>query len=458
MAVPRDLSKFLGDINWNFDDEEDVGSFPPSLLNASSHSSLNSSYSDLTRLRQQLSPDDNLGVAEELQSQQYTAINNLALKDYVEWSKIQGRATVEVDPPQPSSASSSAMLTQLLNMYVQQQQHQQQHGMFLPHPMLDQQMLPQNLQQQSSSAGAPSKKRPLEILSSGDGKSHNSGLFVDSSIARGQTEQVDDYEEEQDDFQASLSPKERRRERNKVLARKTRMKKKAELETLRSQVIELQTENKRLKMARYVLTLELLGNHKIPQAVRRRLVESGGGSEAVPFVNSVFNQSDTSMQAVADVLSKAQRSFCITNMEIDNYPIIYASPMFLEMTGYPVEEVVGKNCRFLQGKDTDKGDVARISEAISQGDEINIPLLNYRKDGSSFWNNLHLTPLKSQVGEVLLYVGIQIEITEEKAAVMKIRPSRRGGSAYSDGDTSTWTTHGSDQTDFAFDGHVSSPT
>merc|ERR1711991_704284 len=102
------------------------------------------------------------------------------------------------------------------------------------------------------------------------------------------------------------------------------------------------------------------------------------------------------------------------NMEIDNYPIIYASPMFLEMTGYPVEEVVGKNCRFLQGKDTDKGDVARISEAISQGNEINIPLLNYRKDGSSFWNNLHLTPLKSQVGEVLLYVGIQIEITEEK--------------------------------------------
>lgn len=177
-----------------------------------------------------------------------------------------------------------------------------------------------------------------------------------------------------------------------------------------------------LLLSRYVLTLELLGNHKVPVPIRQRLLEKGDGMLSI---NSTMRD-DAPMAEVVEMLTKVQRSFVITNMEIDDQPIIYASPLFLQLTGYSLEEVVGVNCRFLQGKDTNRDDVAKMAESIRWGLQVNVALLNYRKDGTPFWTSIHLAPIKNSVGEVLLYVGIQVEICAEKAVAMKAKAFTEG--------------------------------
>ena len=95
-------------------------------------------------------------------------------------------------------------------------------------------------------------------------------------------------------------------------------------------------------------------------------------------------------------------------------PLIYANKGFEKLTGYAVEEVIGKNCRFLQGKDTEQAPVDKLRRAIDHGEETTVELLNYKKDGTPFWNRLSITPLKNKAGEVTHYVGIQSDITEGK--------------------------------------------
>lgn len=95
-------------------------------------------------------------------------------------------------------------------------------------------------------------------------------------------------------------------------------------------------------------------------------------------------------------------------------PLIYANKGFEKLTGYAVEEVIGRNCRFLQGKDTEQAPVDELRRAIAHGEETTVELLNYKKDGTPFWNRLSITPLKNKAGEVTHYVGIQSDITEAK--------------------------------------------
>ena len=104
----------------------------------------------------------------------------------------------------------------------------------------------------------------------------------------------------------------------------------------------------------------------------------------------------------------------INTMSEEDKPLIYANEGFERLTGYSIKEVVGKNCRFLQGDGTDENSVNKIRQAIRSGTECTVELLNYKKDGTPFWNRLSLTPLKNSKGEVTNYVGIQSDITELK--------------------------------------------
>jgi PAS domain S-box-containing protein len=80
-------------------------------------------------------------------------------------------------------------------------------------------------------------------------------------------------------------------------------------------------------------------------------------------------------------------------------PIIYASPSLLRLTGYKAEEVIGRNCRFLQGKDTDPAAIARVREAVQVAEPCTVELLNYRKDGTPFWNELSISPVRDAPAE-----------------------------------------------------------
>lgn len=83
------------------------------------------------------------------------------------------------------------------------------------------------------------------------------------------------------------------------------------------------------------------------------------------------------------------------------------------MSGYRPDEILGRNCRFLQGEGTDKNEVAVIREAIQKGESASVRLLNYRKDGSPFWNLLTVTPIKTEDGRVTKFVGVQVDVTSK---------------------------------------------
>ena len=92
-----------------------------------------------------------------------------------------------------------------------------------------------------------------------------------------------------------------------------------------------------------------------------------------------------------EALAVTAEGVTISDASLPDNPIIYANRGFERLTGYSVEDVVGRNCRFLQGVDTDAAAVAEIRESVRGGRECTVQLLNYRKDGTPFWNRLSIT-------------------------------------------------------------------
>ncbi|XP_023772378.1 phototropin-1 isoform X2 [Lactuca sativa] len=113
-----------------------------------------------------------------------------------------------------------------------------------------------------------------------------------------------------------------------------------------------------------------------------------------------------------DALSTFQQTFVVSDATKPDYPILYASAGFFKMTGYTSKEVIGRNCRFLQGADTDPEDVAKIREALQKGTTFCGRLLNYKKDGSTFWNLLTVSPIKDEAGNILKFIGMQVEVSK----------------------------------------------
>lgn len=99
---------------------------------------------------------------------------------------------------------------------------------------------------------------------------------------------------------------------------------------------------------------------------------------------------------------------------LDN-PIIYANDAFLRLTGYTRLEVTGRNCRFLQGPETDLDTVARIRAAIRSEQDVSAELVNYRKDGSTFHNALFISPVHDEDGTLLFFFASQLDVSERHA-------------------------------------------
>lgn len=116
----------------------------------------------------------------------------------------------------------------------------------------------------------------------------------------------------------------------------------------------------------------------------------------------------------AAAVRATRMSMIITDPRLPDNPITFANDAFLQMTGYSREEVMGTNCRFLQGVDTDPDEVARIRAAVGNREDISVDILNYRKDGTSFWNALYISPVINEDGELLFYFASQIDVTDRK--------------------------------------------
>jgi diguanylate cyclase (GGDEF)-like protein/PAS domain S-box-containing protein len=96
-------------------------------------------------------------------------------------------------------------------------------------------------------------------------------------------------------------------------------------------------------------------------------------------------------------------------------PVVRVNPAFLAMTGYAEGEVLGRNCRFLQGPDTDAATIAQISAGIREGVPVRCELLNYRKDGTPFWNHLAISPVRDADGRITAFAGMLTDITAQRA-------------------------------------------
>ena len=104
----------------------------------------------------------------------------------------------------------------------------------------------------------------------------------------------------------------------------------------------------------------------------------------------------------------------ISDPKQPDLPITYVNPGFTQITGYSEREVLGRNCRFLQGPDTAPDKIESIREAIRQQQELSLELLNYRKDGTPFWNLLRISPIFNESHALIAYVGVQQDVTEQK--------------------------------------------
>jgi diguanylate cyclase (GGDEF)-like protein/PAS domain S-box-containing protein len=124
-------------------------------------------------------------------------------------------------------------------------------------------------------------------------------------------------------------------------------------------------------------------------------------------------------------IDAANDGIVIADARGDDFPIVSCNPAFEEITGYEESEIVGRNCRFLQCEDTARDAITLISRALEQGEAIDVELLNERRDGSRFWNQLSLSPVYDDSGELTHYIGIQKDVTHRVETERGLREQKR---------------------------------
>jgi len=150
-----------------------------------------------------------------------------------------------------------------------------------------------------------------------------------------------------------------------------------------------------------------------------------GGQAVQLLVRDVTERRDREerLSLFGKAVETARQGITIADARRNNEPLIYANEAFEQITGYSTGETLGRNCRFLQGPGTDESTVAEIREAVGDRRPIVTELLNYRKDGTPFWNRLEVVPVRDQEGEVTHFLGLQRDVTqrrerEERLAVL----------------------------------------
>ncbi len=104
----------------------------------------------------------------------------------------------------------------------------------------------------------------------------------------------------------------------------------------------------------------------------------------------------------------------IVDAQSRELPMVYVNAAFERITGYSRSEALGRNCRFLQGEDTDPATVKQLREAVAEQRDVHVVIRNYRRDGKVFWNDLYISPVRDETGEVTHYLGVQNDVTEQR--------------------------------------------
>jgi len=207
--------------------------------------------------------------------------------------------------------------------------------------------------------------------------------------------------------QKSQAQIERRRERNRILARRTRLRKKFFFESLQKDVMDLQRENVALK--------EIVKIKLEPASAKKLLADCKAMEKLPSSVLEACGENATDIdqqdQGLVKSIQSSQQSFIITDPSLQDNPIVYASDGFLELTSYSKEEVLGRNCRFLQGTETSANKVEQVRKAVANGEDCTVTMINYTADGTAFWNKLFIAPLRDAQNNIVNFIGVIVKVS-----------------------------------------------
>ena len=177
-------------------------------------------------------------------------------------------------------------------------------------------------------------------------------------------------------------------------------------------------------VVRYDTTLQLADDHvvHIDFQLTPLFNDDGKVTHLVPSGFDITDrvELDSQQRVFRYAFESSLTAMVITDATQPGNPIAYVNPGFELLTGYSKEEVIGKNCRFLQGADTDPVAIKSIRDAVAKGESIRTGILNYRKDGEPFRNELIITPVRNEQGEILNFIGVQLDMTKQQAAEQEI--------------------------------------
>lgn len=127
---------------------------------------------------------------------------------------------------------------------------------------------------------------------------------------------------------------------------------------------------------------------------------------------TIRKEMEKSTRIQSEALQSASNGIIITDATQDDNPIIYFNHAFQELTGYPEDEILNRNCRFMQAGDSDQEGVVEMRNAYNEGRSCHVVVRNYKKDGTLFWNETTITPIKDEKGTVTHFIGIQNDVTD----------------------------------------------
>jgi PAS domain-containing protein len=203
-----------------------------------------------------------------------------------------------------------------------------------------------------------------------------------------------------------------RRQRNREHAKRSRVRKKFMLEALQEEVAGLQRENQKLRIlvqdnipehAQQIISecctsSPLFSDDEKAQSMQLSVQdESGDIKKVTALVRSDFQ--------LMDSLAAGQQNFVLSDPRLPDNPIVFATPGFYRLSGYTPEQVLGRNCRFLQGPGTDPKSVDIVRKAIATGSDCTVCILNYKADGTPFWNQFFVAALRDSDNCIVNYVS-----------------------------------------------------
>ncbi|MBL8498843.1 PAS domain-containing protein [Nitrosomonas sp. JL21] len=126
-------------------------------------------------------------------------------------------------------------------------------------------------------------------------------------------------------------------------------------------------------------------------------------------------------QVLSKILDSCVNGVSLADPDQEDMPLVYVNKAFETITGYTLAEIIGKNCRFLQGQEHDQVGLSQLRDAIKNRQPVEVTLRNYRKNGELFYNHLKMSPLFDSHGDLLYFLGVQFDVTPQILAAKEIK-------------------------------------